>query len=40
MLVGVVSLLEGEDGGIADAPLLLQRVDLGGERNNKLKIGR
>lgn len=40
MLVRVVSLLEGEDGGIADASLLLQRVGLGGEGEDGFVVGR
>lgn len=40
MLVGVVSLLEGEDGGVQDAALLLQRVGLRGEGQDGLVVGR
>lgn len=39
MLVGVVSLLEGEDGGVEDPSLLFQRVRLRGERQNRLVVG-
>lgn len=40
MLVGVVSLLEGEDGGVDYAALLFQGVGLGGEGQNGLVVGR
>jgi len=40
VLVGVVSLLEGEDGGVDDAALLLQGVRLWGERQDGLVVGR
>lgn len=40
MLVRVVSLLEGEDGGVEDAALLFQSVGLGGERQDGLIVGR
>lgn len=39
MLVGVVSLLEGEDGGLDDAALLFQSVCFGGERQDGLVVG-
>lgn len=39
MLVGVVSLLEGEDGGVEDAALLFQSVGLRGERQDGLVVG-
>lgn len=39
MLVGVVSLLEGEDGGVEDAALLFQSVGLGGEGQDGLITG-
>lgn len=39
MLVGVVSLLEGEDGGVDDAALLFQSVGLGRERQDGLVVG-
>ncbi len=39
VLVGVVSLLEGEDGGVEDAALLFQGVSLGGERQDGLIVG-
>lgn len=40
MLVGVVSLLEGEDRGVDDAALLFQSVSLGRERQDGLVVGR
>lgn len=39
VLVGVISLLEGEDGGVEDAALLFQSVSLGGERQDGLVVG-
>ncbi len=39
VLVGVVSLLEGEDGGVDDATLLFQSVSLGRERKDGLVVG-
>lgn len=40
VLVRVVSLLEGENGGVQDAAVLLQRVDLRGEGQDGLVVGR
>ena len=39
MLVGVVSLLEGEDGGVQDAAFLLHGVRLRGEGQDGLVVG-
>lgn len=38
MLVGVVSLLEGEDGGIPDASVLFERVGARGEGQDGLVV--
>lgn len=40
MLVGVVSLLEGEDGGLQDAAVLFQGVGLWREGQDGLVVGR
>lgn len=39
MLVGVVSLLEGEDGGVEDATVLFESVGLRGEAQDGLVAG-
>lgn len=40
VLVGVVSLLEGEDGGVEDAAVLFESVGLRGEAQDGLVAGR
>ena len=39
MLLGAVSLLEGEDRGVADAPVLFEGVGPGGEGQERLLAG-